>query len=450
MKVIIIGAVAAGAKAAAKLKRLKPNYDVNIYTQEEHISYSSCGMPYFIEGNFVDINKLIIRTPREFEEKGIRVHILHRIEKILPENKTILIKNLKTDEQFSESYDKLVISTGARPIIPSVKGIGLKNIFTLRTIEDCQNIRNQIIKSKKAVIVGGSYIGVELLEAFVNNGIFTTMIEKTHTIMNTFDEEISEKIEESMMLKTPNMIDIIVNDEIEEFIGEDKVEGVKTKRGKTIETDIVILSVGLIPNTELAVDCGIKTGIKNTIKVNKRMETSIRDIYACGDCVEKTNRITKTNLWLPLGSTANKEGRCCALNIAGIEDEFDGILGSGVTKYFDFTMSKTGLTEKTARELGYNPVSVTIVKKDKAGYIPEAKLITLKLIADKIMHRVLGAQAIGFGDADKRINTITTGLLKDIKVEELLEDDITYSPPFSSSIDPIITATQLLVDKLNK
>jgi NADPH-dependent 2,4-dienoyl-CoA reductase/sulfur reductase-like enzyme len=450
MKIVVIGAVAAGSKAAAKSKRLLPEAQVDIYTRDTHVSYSSCGLPYYIEGNFADYKNLIIRTPEKFEKDGISVHLQHNVTHIIPERKQIEVQNMKTGDIFYVDYDKLVISTGALPKVPNIKNVKLKNIFTLRTLEDGIEIREKLITSKRAIIIGGGYIGIEMLEAFVKNNVHTTLIEKHSHIMPMLDEEIGNIVQDYVLSINPEYTTILNNDTVTEFIGEDRVLGVKTMNGQEIDVDFVLLCVGIYPVVDLAKDAGIELGTTGAIKVNSRMETNIEDIYACGDCIEEVYIMTPTPAWIPLGSTANKEGRCAAINLCGGIDDFEGVLGSAVTRYYNLTVSMTGFTEKMAKQIGFDTISVTITKKDKAGYMPEVENVTLKLVADKRTHKLLGGQAIGCGDADKRINTLATALLHHMTVEDLAGADITYSPAFSTSIDPLIHATRLLIDKMKQ
>ena len=448
MKVIIIGAVAAGSKAAAKLKRLRPNWDLIIYTADYNVSYSECGLPYYIAGSFKDANKLVIRTPQDFEKQGILVNTRHLVTAIKPNEKEVDVTNLDTNENFSVSYDKLIIATGANPIIPNIQGYNLKNIFTLRTLEDGIAIKNAVLQSKNAVILGGGYIGIELLEAFVKQGLFVNIIQSSDVIMSVFDKDMSEIIQKYIIQKNLEQVRIINNDSIAAVSGNEKIEKIITEKGKEINTDMLIFSIGVKPNVKIAENAGIELGETGAIKVNSKMETNIQDIYACGDCVEKHHIVANAPCWIPLGSTANKEGSCCAINVSGENEIFEGVLGSAVTRYFDFTMSMTGLTEKQAIKYGFEPVSVVVRKNDKAGYMPDVESIIIKLIADKKTTRLLGAQGIGQGDVDKRINTLTGALLSKMTIKEFFGNDITYAPPFSTSIDPMLTAAQNLMSKL--
>jgi len=450
MKIVIIGGVAAGSKVAAKSRRILADAEIDIYTEDTYVSYSSCGIPYYIEGNFQDYKNLIVRTPEEFQKNNINVHTKHLVTKIKPESKIIVVKNLDTNDEFEVGYDKLIVATGAKPYIPNIKNVHLKNVFTLRTLEDGIAIRNQMKKSRHITIIGGGYIGIELLEAFVENKIQTTLIEKSDHVLSMLDEDIAKEITEYIFEKSSNLVKLIPNDHVVEFVGEDKVKEVIMASGIRFKTDMVLLSTGIRPVIDIAVDAGIELGETGAIKVNKRMETNIPDIYACGDCVEKTHLITQKQVWIPLGSNANKEGRCAAINACGGEEYFDGVLGSAVTRYFCLTISSTGLTEKQAKEAGFDPISSIVRKRDKPKYMPQAHEINIKLVADRNTHRILGAQAIGCGDADKRINTLVTGLTEKIRLEDLLGADITYAPPFSTSIDPLLTAARKLYDKILK
>lgn len=449
-KIVIIGGVAAGAKIAAKSRRLKPDAEINIYTDDTHVSYSACGLPYFIEGNFDNSQMLIARTPEEFEQNNIHIHLLHKCTKILPDKKQIIVFDKENNQEITVDYDKLAITTGARPIIPPIKNPNLKNIFTLRTLEDGIAIKEKALNSKQAVIIGGGYIGIELLEAFVKLGLKVTVIEFAPRIMSVFDDDISDLIKSHILERDGENVEIATSECADEFLGEDEVRGVRTKSGREFGADFVIIAAGVKPNVEISADAGIELGETGAIKVNNRMQTNIPDIYAAGDCTEKTHIVSKTPTWVPLGSTANKEGRSAAINLCGGEDCFEGILGSAVTRYFDLTMSITGLTEKQAAKLGFEPVSVIVTKSDKVGYMPEAKNITIKLIADKKSRRLLGAQGIGRGDADKRINTLATGLICPMTVDDFFSSDITYAPPYSPSIDPLLTAAENLIKKLNE
>jgi len=449
MKIVIIGGVAAGAKAAAKSRRMLPDSEINIYTQDTHVSYSACGMPYYIQGNFENWQKLIVRSVEEFEKSNIHIHLQHRVTKILPAEKKIIVKNLETNELQFVDYDKLVIATGASPRMEDFPEIRLKNIFNLRHLEDAVAIRETMHKVNNITLIGGGYISIELLEAFIRNGKNVTLVERSPFILSVFDEDISMLIQNYILENSEGRVRLITDDVVSEFVGEDVVNGILTAKGNSFETEMVVISAGIKPTVDIAQDAGIALGITGAIKVNSRMETSVPDIYACGDCAEKVNIISNTPMWVPLGSTANKEGRVAAVNLCGGTEDFEGILGSAVTRYLNLNISMSGLSEKLAQRLGFDTVSVVITKKDKAGYMPEVENITLKLVADRRSHRILGGQAIGCGDADKKINNISVGLKSRITVEDLLDLDFTYAPPFSTSEDILHSAARILKSKLS-
>lgn len=448
MKIVIIGGVAAGAKAAAKARRLLPDAKIDIYTEDTHVSYSSCGLPYYVQGNFNDYKKLIVRTPEEFAQQNVDVHLLNRVIKIIPKTQKILVKDLTNDVEFPVAYDKLVIATGAKPYIPDIKNVNMPNVYKVRTLEDGIAIKEAMQNARHVTIVGGGYIGIEMLESFVKNNIQTTLIEASSHVLSMLDSDIAELIIEYIKEESNDYAKLLTNDTVVSFEGKDKVEEVITANGEHFATDMVIMCAGIRPTVDIAVEAGINLGKTGAIKVNSRMETNIENIYACGDCIEETNVITHRQVWLPLGTNANKEGRCAAVNLAGYTEDFEGVLGSTVTRYLNLTISTTGLTHKVAEEEGFDPVSIVVTKRDKAGYMPEVRNVTIKLTADKRTHKLLGGQAIGCGDADKRINTLSVGLLNGITVEEFLGADITYAPPFSTTIDPLLSATRLLIDKL--
>ncbi len=451
MKIVILGGVAAGAKAAAKARRMLPDATIDLYTDDTHISYSACGLPYYIEGNFEDYRMLLVRSPEEFEKSGVNIHLKHRCAKIMPCCKQILIEDLDNNKAELVDFDKLIIATGARPIIPPIKNINLKNIFTVRKIEDGIAIKEKIKQSKNAVIVGGGYIGIEMLEALVKQNLHVTLFEYSDYIMRNFDPDMSELILKQLLSVSENRFEIYTSELVTEFSGDNNgVNAVRTGSGKSLETDMVIIAAGAVPNVEIAREAGIAIGETGAIKVNERMQTNFEDIYACGDCVEENLLISNTKIWMPLGSNANKEGRTAGINACGGYDEFHGVLGSAVTRCLSLTMSITGLTVEKAEQLGYTPIFAVVSKNDKVGYMPDVNNITLKLVADKNSGLLLGCQAIGAGDADKRVNTITSALLAKMTVDDFFKNDITYAPPYSPTIDPLLNAAQMLKDMISK
>ncbi len=450
-RVVIIGGVAAGPKITAKLLRIKEfDCTIDLYTEENMISYSACGLPYFVEGLIEDPERLIVRRPEQFEEQGANIHLNKRCIKIMPDEHKILVQDVKNGETQEVEYDKLAITTGARPILPPIMNFHLKNIFTVRKLQDGIDIRNKMREpeTKKAVIVGGGYIGIEMLEALYLNNIETHLIEMNEHILPIFDPEISDLIKDEILKMSKGKVEITTGDGVIAFEGSERVQRVITAKGQIIDTDMVIVAVGVTPNTEIAKAAGIELGVSNAIRVNNRMQTNIKDIYAAGDCIENFHLVSKNYAWIPLGSSANKEGRCAAINIAGQYDAFPGVLGSAVTRYDGLTISLTGLNETEAKKFGFDTISSTMTKKDKAGYMPQAENITIKLIADKRSKKILGAQAIGSGDADKRINTVASAIMADQTVDEFLHLDMTYAPPFSTAVDPLLSAALVINNRI--
>lgn len=451
MKIVILGGVAAGSKAAAKARRMCSDAIIDLYTDDTHVSYSACGLPYYIEGNFEDYRMLLVRSPEEFEASNIHIHLRHRAVKIMPCCNKVLIHDLDNNQAELIDYDKLIIATGARATVPQIKNINLKNIFTVRKIEDAIAIKEKALQSKRAVIVGGGYIGVEILEALVKQNLHVTLFEYSDYIMRHFDTDMSTLIYEQLMSTADGRFEIYTSELVTEFSGDNNgVNAVRTGSGKVIETDMVVVAVGVTPNVEIAREAGIAIGETGAIKVDERMLTNFENIYACGDCVEENLIISNTKIWMPLGANANKEGRTAGINVCGGDDRFHGVLGSAVTRCLSLTMSLTGLNVEDAKKLGYEPVFAKVTKYDKVGYMPDVNNITLKLVADKKTGLLLGCQAVGTGDADKRVNTITSALLAKMTVDDFFKNDITYAPPYSPTIDPLLNAAQILLKMLEK
>lgn len=445
---IIIGAAAAGTKTAAKARRENPNLKITLFSEDKYISYSACGMPFYIGGEFDDYEQLIEYTPSEFEEKfDAKVYTQHRVLKIKPDSNSIEVGNLINGEIFEAHYTSLLISTGGKSVKASIQGGDAKNIFTLRTIDDALLIKKTALTAKKAVIIGGGYIGIEMFEAFLKLGIDTKLIEKQNQIMPLLDFEIADNLKKMIQNKYPESI--LTSESVKRFIANSKgeIEAIELDSETKINADLVLIALGVTPNIELAKNAGIQIGETGAIKVNQHMQTSIPNIYAAGDCCEKTNIITQKPSWVPLGSTANKEGRVAGINLTGKKAEFKGVLGAAVTKFFDINISITGLSEKAATQQGYDVVTATIHSKDKAGYMKDAHTILIKMIADKKTGEILGAQGLGHGDVDKRINIIAAALSAKMTVKDYINIDISYAPPFSRVIDITTTAAYKL-DKL--
>ena len=455
-KLIVIGAVAAGTKAASKAKRDNPNLEVKIFTKERYISYAGCGLPYYIGGIIKEKQELLVRSPEDFKkEQGIDIFIEHEVKKIDPTEKKVVVEDLKGGEVREYSYDKLIIATGASPIVPPFDNIDLANIFTLRSVSDAFAIRELLDSGavKKAVIVGGGFIGLEAAENLKHRRLDVTIVELVPHILPPFDEEMALYAQKHMIDKG---VRILTGEKVTGFEGADgKVNTVKTSAGD-IETDIVILSIGVRANTGIAAEAGIETGTTRAIKVNKYMETNIKDIYAVGDCAENTNLVTGKPAWYPMGSTANKTGRIAGHNAAmekpeeTLKESLEGVLGTTIVRLFDVNAAKTGLSERDALKEGYEIETVLVPANDIAHYFPGYRLINTKLIVEKNTHKILGAQIVGEGIVDKPIDTIATAITLGARAEDLAKLDLAYAPPFSMAMSSTIVTANVILNKLNK
>ncbi|MDN5303032.1 MAG: hypothetical protein PWQ60_2546 [Thermoanaerobacteraceae bacterium] len=448
-KLVVIGGVASGTKTAAKAIRENPDLEITVLTEEDYISYAGCGLPYYV-GNVIKEKKhLTVMNPEKFKEKDITVLLHTRAEKIIPSQKVVKAKDLVTGEEKEFPYDKLVLATGAKPIVPPIPGIELKNVYTLRSVTDAFKIRDAMEKEgiKKAVVVGGGFIGLEVAENLTLQGVKVTLVELLDQILPNFDKEIALLAEKHLKEKG---VDIFTSEKAVSIQGEDgKATALLTDKRK-IDSDMVLLSIGVKPNTQLAADAGIELGFKGAIKVNENMETNIHDIYAVGDCAENINLVTGKPAWFPMGSTANKMGRVAALNLypKGEKESLEGVLGTTVVKLFDINVAKTGLSERDAKNAGYNIITVIVPAHDRAHYYPGAKNIITKLIVDKATHRLLGAQIIGEGVVDKPIDIAATVITLRGTVEDMAKLDLAYAPPFSSAMSSTIVAANVARNKL--
>lgn len=445
MKIIVIGAVAAGTSAAAKARRNNEEAEIVIYEKDKDISYSGCGLPYYIGGEIEDIDELTPRDPMFFKKK-YNVDILtgYEVINVSSSEKVITVRNLSTNEVFKDRFDKLVIATGAIPFMPSIKGIENKNVFFLRNVQSARNIKSFIEnnKPKNAVIAGTGFIGFEMLENLKEKNINVTIIEKANKVTPNLDEDMANYLENELMKKN---IKIIKNTSIIEIDNRKVI----LYDGTEIECDMVVMATGVRPNITLAKNAGIKIGVTGAIQVNKRMETNIKDISACGDCIETFSSITGKPVYRPLGSTANKTGRIAGDVITGGTLEYRGNLSTGIFKLFDLTIATTGISEKEAIMEGYDIVVCHNIKPDKPLYFNGKEMI-IKAIADKKTEKLLGVQIVGFEGVDKRIDVFATLITYGAKVDELFHLDLAYAPPFSTTKDPIHYTGMILDNAINR
>jgi len=447
-RVIVIGGVAAGPKAAAKARRCDPEMEIVVYQEEDEISYAGCGLPYYISGVIEEREELISRTPGKFAQDGIRILKNRRIEGIDIKNHKVSGRRIGSGETFTDHFDRLVLATGAYPIRPKIEGIDLGNVFYLRSIFDADAIFEQIRleNMRNIVIAGGGYIGLEVAESLVRLGKNVTIVELAPQILTLFDEDFAGILRQYLETKG---VKIFTSEGIQALRGkEGKVTHVQTVV-REIETDMVLMSLGIRPQVDLAKQAGLRIGETGAIWVNERMETSAEGIYAAGDCAETIHLITGKRVWIPLGSTANKQGRVVGENVCGGSAIFPGVMGTAVFKTFDFNVAKTGLNMREAEKEGFRPIQAIVRGYDRAHYYPGKKESTLKVIADKESGRVLGGQAMGEGPSDKFIDILAMALHSKMTCRELANVDLAYAPPFSPVLSPIIVAANVLSNKLD-
>ncbi len=447
---IIIGGVAAGMKAAAKARRESPSMKITVVTDEQYISYAGCGMPYFIGDVIRDSKKLIIREPAYFKQMhAIDVLTGHQATAIDTRQKQVKARNMEHGQDVVFRYDKLILATGALPVVPPLPGISLGNIFTLRTVSDAVRIKSCVDtgKVKNAVIVGGGLIGLEMAENLVLRGVRVTVVELLDQILPPLDKDMALLVQNYL---TGKGVGIITSDGVKSFEGNEANEVTKVITGKRqLPADMVILSIGIKPNTKLAQEAGIEIGATRAIKVNERMETSVPDVYAIGDCAESVHLVTGKPAWVALGSTAAKMGRVAAINAAGGCDTFKGVVGAMIVKVFEMNIGKAGLSEREAIKEGFKPAATIVPASDISHYYPGAKDIIIKLIADAPTRRLLGAEIIGTGVVDKRIDIIVTALTFGATVDQAAKLDLAYAPPYAMAMDAIIVAANVLGNKLS-
>jgi NADPH-dependent 2,4-dienoyl-CoA reductase/sulfur reductase-like enzyme/rhodanese-related sulfurtransferase len=446
-RLLVIGGVAAGLKSAAKAKRCDPSMEIVVYQEEDEISYAGCGLPYYISGIVKERDKLISRTAGQFAQDGIRIRKHCRIEKIDTEHQKISVRNLESDEVFEDRFDRLVLATGSQPIHPKIEGVDLKNIFYLRSIFDADALLQRIGSKeiRNVVIAGGGYIGLEMADSLIQLGKRVTIVELASQILTLFDEDFAGILRQYLERKG---VKIFTSEGIQGFKGkEGKVTHVQTSL-REMEADAVLLSLGVRPRIELAEQAGLRIGETGAIWINEKMETSMAGIYAAGDCAETIHLVTGKKAWIPLGSTANKQGRVVGINACGGNATFPGVMGTAIFKAFEFNVAKTGLNLKEAEKEGVSPIQAIVRGYDRAHYYPGGKESALKVIADKETGRILGGQAIGEGPSDKFIDTLAMALHAKMTCRELATVDLAYAPPFSPALSPVIVAANVLLNKL--
>ncbi|WP_423801760.1 CoA-disulfide reductase [Neobacillus sp. SAB-20_R2A] len=436
LKVIIVGGVAGGATAAARLRRVSEDVDIILVERGEHISFANCGLPYYIGETIKDRSKLLVQTVKGMSERfRLDIRNLSEVTSIDPENKKVTIKRLQTGAVYEETYDKLLLSPGARPIVPPIPGLNEnQTLFTLRNIPDTDKIKNYVDSEnpKKAVVVGGGFIGIEMAENLVDRGIEVTIIEMANQIMAPIDFEMASILHTHLKEKG---VKLILENGVQSFA--DQGKKVILSDGTEIETDMTILSIGVRPENELAKTAGLELGERGGIIINEYLQTSNEDIYAVGDAVEVVDYISGAKAMIPLAGPANRQGRIAANNMMGKKEKYQGTMGTSIAKVFDLTVAATGNNEKTLKRLGVSYEVVHIHPSSHAGYYPGAAPIALKLIFDKENGKIFGAQAVGADGVDKRIDVIATAIKGGLTIEDLTNLELSYAPPYSSAKDPV-------------
>ena len=436
MKIIIVGGVAGGATAAARIRRLDEKARITIFERTGFISYANCGLPYYLGEVITDPEELTLQTPESFFRRfNITAKVRHEVIDINPSAKTVTVKNLENGNIFSENYDKLILAPGAKPFVPQIPGVDSKRIFTLRTVEDTFRIKNfaNSEKAKSAAVIGGGFAGIEIAENLRSLGMKVTLIEAGKQLLSPFDSDMASFIHSEIR---KNGINLLLESSVEAF--SENGSGIDILfKGRTIHTDMAILAAGVSPENSLAKKAGLRIGVRGSIIVNEKMETSVPNIYAVGDAVQIKNFVTGTESTIFLAGPANKQGRIAADNICGIKSEYKGAVGSSVIKIFSITAASTGINESAAKSAGIDFDKVILSPLSHAGYYPGGKVMTIKVLFEKKSFRLLGAQIIGYDGVDKRIDVLATALRCGMKATDIKDLELAYAPPYSSAKDPV-------------
>lgn len=447
---VIIGGCAAGMSAASKAKRINPNLEVTALEKTAHVSYSACGIPYFVSDLVREASELITITPEEFRKKrGIEVLTRHEVVAIISSKRRILAIDLDSGNEVGFDYDKLMIAVGGRPKRPEIPGIELQNVFTIQTLQDGVDLKKYVDerRPKRAAIVGGGYIAMEMAEAFRAREIAVTVIEKEKQILPNFEPEIADKVAAELKKHDVN---ILTSMQVAALRGNSsrEVETLFLNNDETLQTDLVLFCIGLAPNTDLAEKAKVRLGNSRAITVDWKLQTSVSNIYAAGDCVEVKNLVTGKSDYIPLAPAANKQGRIAGENIGGGFATFKGVVGTSVFKTFCLEVASTGLNSARAKKFGFDAGFTTITENSKAGYYSGVKPITISVVFDKRSKRLLGAQMVGEEGVSKRIDIFATALTSKLTLNEIAYLDLSYAPPFAPVWDPVLVAVNAARSKL--
>ena len=437
MKVVIVGGVAGGATAAARLRRLDEQAEIIVFERSGYVSYANCGLPYYIGGEITDREELTLQTPESFRRRfNVDVRVHHEVTAIHPEEKTVEVRDLEQNRTFTESYDKLILSPGAVPVKPEMPGVDSPRVFTLRTVEDTFRIYDFVTQytPKTAIISGGGFIGLEMAENLIARGIQVTLLQRPRQVMRPLDGDMAAMLH-ARLRKTG--VDLRLGVSAAAFHPAENGMEAELTDGQRLQADMVVLAIGVQPDGSLAKAAGLTVNSRGAIVVNDRMETSHPDIYAVGDAVETTHFVSGKRASIALAGPANKQGRIAADNIAGIPSRYTGAQGSSVLKLFDMTAAATGLNEEAIQSLGLSYDKVVLTSASHASYYPGAKSMVVKVLFETPAGKILGAQIVGYGGVDKRIDVLATAIRAGMTAFDLTELDLSYAPPYSSAKDPV-------------
>ena len=440
--IVIIGGSDAGISAALRAKEIDPGLEVTVAVADRYPNFSICGLPFYLSGEVKDWKTLSHRTTADIENEGIQLLLDHMAEAIEPDKKRIRI-SAKNGQSGTLEYDRLVIGTGAVSVEPDIEGLDLPGVFTLRWMDDSFAMQRYLTEQQpqSAVIIGAGYIGMEMADALVYRGLKVHVVEYLDSVLTTVDPEFGRFVQAEL---ERNRVVVNTGIAVEKIAKSEKRLTVRGTKGFSASADMVLVAVGARPETNLAQAAGIRTGIKGAIKVNQRMQTNMPDIYAAGDCTETWHKILQEYTYMPLGSTAHKQGRVAGENIAGGEAEFQGTLGTQAVKIFDMVVAGTGLRDASAREAGFDPLTVELETWDHKVYYPGAQKMRIRLTGDRSTRCILGAQIFGHvsSEVSKRIDVFATAIFSELRVEDLNDIDLSYTPPLSSPYDPIQMSAQ--------
>ncbi len=447
-RLIVIGGVAAGMSAAAKAKRVDREMEALVYERGPHISYGACGMPYYIAGDVADYRALIARTPERMAKQGVAVHLRHEVTAIDPAARTVTVRDLERERAFTQGYDELVIATGARPFAPALPGADLAGVFALRSLEEGRALRRFVagdedLGLQRAIVLGGGYIGVEMAETFRRLGLAVKMVIRSGQVMRTtLDEDVRALVEEEL---ARHEIEVVRGRPMA-FEGGGRLEAVLVEGDDGAERyacDVALVSIGVRPEVGLAREAGVALGATGAIATDVHMRTNVAGVYAAGDCAEVFHLVTGEPAYIPLGSTANKQGRVAGTNVAGGEATFGGVVGTMVTRVFDLAVACTGLTAAQAQALGYAVRAPMIKAMDRPHYFPGSAPIHIKLVVDDASERLLGGQIVGRHGVAKRVDVLATALHHGLTVADVQRLDLSYAPPFAPVWDPLLVAANV-------